>query len=311
MSAAPVTPFAPLFAQLTQAMSAEGSPPVRHEIGTQRDAAHTADDRIVWIMGPPGTGIEVVERPFQLPGDVTPDDQAWDFLVSIYGYDLTRAGSLHALLVASLDNIVGPPEGAAPSDDYAPAELTGTVDLRAWLWPSLALSGLALTFVAPYPVTVAMPAASLASPVDAAVAIRDALRAIGSPVLVGLARGADGERFLRLSIPADPLGTVAPTITLDPDAADSACAVLGIDGTPAIGAAPTMPYRPGYRVGKSEPGPRGGTVEAGAWGLVVPVRLYLPIRSLSYVPAIIQQTAFTVAAATDTGEDIAITNPAS
>ncbi len=116
MSVAPVTPFADLFAKLTQGMSAEGSPPVRHELGTQRDAEHTADDRIVWIPD----GLEAVIRPFTLPDDVTPDDQAWDFKVSIYGSDLARVGSLHSLLVGWLDLIVGPEQGCSPSDDAAP-----------------------------------------------------------------------------------------------------------------------------------------------------------------------------------------------
>lgn len=305
MSTSPITPFDTIFARLTQGMSAEGSPPVRHEIGTQADAAHTADDRIVWIPD----GIETVIRPFTLPADVTPDDQAWDFKVSIYGSDLARVGALHSLLVGWLDLLVGPEQGAPPSEDAAPAELTGSVDLGAFLYPWTGLDGLALTFLSPYPVTVQMPAGSLASPVAVALAIRDALRAIGSPVLVTLDKGEDGARCLRLSLPADVLATDPPTIALDPTAPLSACDALGFDDAPAIGAAPSMPYRPGYKVAKSQPGPRGGTVDAGAWGLIVPVRLFLPIRSMSFVPAMIQRVSITVAAATSTGENIAVENP--
>lgn len=301
MSVAPVTPFDPLLAQLTQAMSAEGSPPVRHELGTQRDAAHTADDRVVWIP----ISIDAVNRDFTLPDDLVQTWQAWEFIVSIYGYDLARVGLLHELLVGQIDELIGPRPGSAPSADHRPADMIGSVDLAAFAYPFAGLDGLALTFSAPYPVTVPMPAGSLADPIALAVSIGAALRAIGSFVLATLEQGNAGELYLRLSLPADPLSTEAPSIALDPAAPLSACGVLGFDATPAIGAAPSNAYRPGYDVAKSQPGPRGGTPEAGGWGLIVPVTLYLPIRSIHWIRAMIQRTQFEVLA----DDDLAVSNP--
>ncbi len=308
MSTAPLTPFDDLFAKLTQAMSAEGSPPIRHEVGTQASSVFTADERVIWVMGPAGTGIETVVRPFQLPDCASPNDQAWDWRVEIHGPSLLRVGEIHSLLVGWTDLLIGPEQGAAPSADATPAEAVGTVDLATLSYPTSDLDGLALTFTLPYPLTVTMPAGPLDSPIALAVAVGQALRASGIGVLVALDRGDTTERYLRLTMPADPLTDIAPTFALDPAAADSACAVLGFDDTPAIGSAPTMPYRPGYKIGKSE-GAKGGTVDAGAWGLVVPVRLFQPVKALVFPPAIIQRVQLLTSAATSTGENIATETP--
>ena len=304
MSAPPLFPFAPLLAQLEQAMSAPGSPPVRHEATTQRDAGQTGDDRVTWIT----TNIETVTRPFALPDGVTPMDQAWDNDVTIYGSSLARAAQLHALLAGWIDLLIGPEQGAAPSPDASPAIVSGTVDLTSLLYPTSILDGLSLTFTAPLAMTVAMPTGPLASWVAIMTGINNALRAAGSPVLASVVRGDSGERYLSLVLAGDVLSTDAPTIALDPDAADSACAALGFDATPAVGAAPSNPYRPGYKIGKAE-GPTGGTIDAGAWAIKVPVRLFAPIYSQVDGRAPILSVASTVYAATDTGEDLALSNP--
>ena len=96
-----------------------------------------------------------------------------------------------------------------------------------------------------------------------------------------------------------------PLVNLDPAAPLSACGVLGFSAAPAIGAAPSNAYRPGYDVAKSQPGPRGGTPEAGGWGLIVPVTLYLPIRSIHWIRAMIQRTQFEVLA----DDETAVSNP--
>lgn len=304
MSASPQTPFDPLFAQLTEAMSAQPAARVPNEVGTQSDTIITGDERVVWIP----VKVATVIRPFNFQESVTPTDQAWDWLVNIYAGSLDRAGEIHALLVAYLDLIVGPEQGCAPSDDASAATTVGTVDLRAWLWPSSLLAGTTLDFTAPMALSVDMPAGSLAGPVEAAVAVQAALRAAGLPVLASLRRDREaGTASLALTLPADPVLPDAPTFTLDPDVEGSACALLGFtgEGATATGSGPTTPYRPGYVVGDFE-GPKGGTLDAGQWALSGPVRLFLPVRSITWVPATVQRATLTIAAATSTGENIAV-----
>ncbi len=301
MSASPGTPFDALFAQLTEAMSAVNAR-VPNEVGTQSDTLLTGDERVVWIP----SKIATVIRPFRFQESVTPTDQAWDWTVVIYAGSLERAGEIHALLVAYLDLIIGPEQGCPPSPDAAPAVLTGATDLSGWLWPSSLLDGLSLSFAAPYPLTVAMPAGPVASPVALAVAVQAALRAAGYPALCSMQRERRAaETYLRLTIPADPLSTEPVALALDPEADASACALLGFDGVPAASQPPSTPYRPGYVVGDFK-GPQGGTIDAGQWSLSGTVRLFLPVRSITWVPAPVQRATLTVTAATSTGEDIAV-----
>lgn len=301
MTASPQTPFDALFAQLTEAMSAERAR-VPNEVGTQSDTILTGDERVVWIP----LKIATVIRPFAFQESITPTDQAWDWTVVIYAGSLERAGEIHALLVAYLDLIIGPEQGCPPSDDASPATLTGTVNLRDWLWPSSLLDGLSLSFTAPYPLTVAMPAGPVASPVALAVAVQRELRAAGYPALATLRRDAESRaQRLELTIPADPLLTDPVPLALDPDAAASACAVLGFTAEVASSTPPTTPYRPGYVVSDFA-GPRGGTIDAGQWSLTGTVRLFLPVRSITWIPTPVQRATLTVTAATSTGEDIAV-----
>jgi hypothetical protein len=51
----------------------------------------------------------------------------------------------------------------------------------------------------------------------------------------------------------------------------------------------TRPYRPGYTLGESSPGPRGGDATARGWGMIVPVTLYAPMRSTQSPLAPIQR----------------------
>lgn len=301
MTASPQTPFDALFSQLTEAMSAERAR-VPNEVGTQSDTILTGDERVVWIP----EKIATVIRPFCFQESITPTDQAWDWTVVIYAGSLARVGEIHALLVAWLDLIIGPEQGCPPSDDATDATLTGTTNLRDWLWPSTLLDGLSLTFALPYPLTVAMPAGPIASPVALAVAVQRALRAAGYPALATLERDAESRaQRLALTIPADPLLTDPVPLALDPDAPASACALLGFDGEVALSAPPSTPYRPGYVVSDFA-GPRGGTIDAGQWSLSGTVRLFLPVRSITWIPTPVQRATLTVTAATPTGEDIAV-----
>lgn len=298
MSASPATPFDALFAQLTEAMSTSGAR-VPNEVGTQSDTITTGDERVVWVP----SKIATVIRPFNFAPSVTPTDQAWDWTVQIYAPSLQRAGEIHALLVAWLDLIIGPEQGCAPSDDGADAVLLGSTNLRAWLWPSSLLDGLSLTFAAPYALTVAMPTGALAGPVEAAVAIQAALVAASCPVLCSLRRDrTEGTASIALSLPFDPLVTVAPVVQVE---AGDAATLLGLSTDAATGASPSYPYRPGYVVGDFD-GPKGGTLDAGQWALSGPVRLFLPVRSVTWIPVPVQRATLTVTAATSTGENIAV-----
>lgn len=300
MTASPSTPFDDLFARLSQGMSAEGSPPVLHEVGTAADAEHTADDRVVWIP----VGLSAVVRTFQQPDGASPDHQAWDWNVSIYGETLARVGELHSLLVGWLDLLIGPEQGAPASTDATAPAIDGTVNVGAWLYPSHTLASAVLTLTEPRAIALTLPAGSLGHPRAIAGAIATALRDAELPITAALTRSG-AEAYLRLEGATSPDGTDPATITV----ADSgAGALLGLAGT-STGTAATQPYRPGYSVGKSQPGPRGGTVDAGGWGLIVPVRLYTPIYSVVWTRAPILDVTSTVYAADDSGEDLAISTP--
>lgn len=300
MTASPQTPFDGLFARLSQGMSAEGSPPVTHEVGTAADAEHTADDRVVWIP----VGLTPVVRPFQMPDGASSNDQAWDFNVSIYGASLARVGELHSLLVGWLDLLLGPEQGAPSSGDATAPAIEGTVDLGSWLYPSSTLEGAVLTLTEPRAIGVTLPAGTLASPRAVAGAVNTALRDAELPIVAALRRSGTSA-YLRLEGSISPTSEAPTTITV----ADSgAGALLGLVGT-STGTAATQPYRPGYVVGKSQPGPRGGTVDAGGWGVIVPVRLFVPIYSVAWERAPILSVSSTVYAADDSGEDLAISTP--
>ena len=113
--ASPRHPFELLLEQLTGCMSRKGAP-IRHGFGTQEDAAHTDAGRIVWI--PPATGgLGVGPIPYQLPNEDNPWRQIARFDVSIYAGSPFEVIQRHAELVAWIDLLVGPPQGAPPSED--------------------------------------------------------------------------------------------------------------------------------------------------------------------------------------------------
>ncbi len=300
MTASPQTPFDGLFARLSQGMSAEGSPPIAHEVGTAADAEHTADDRVVWIP----VGLTPVVRPFQMPDGASPDDQAWDWEVSIYGASLARVGEMHSLLVGWLDTLIGPEQGAPGSADAAAPVLTGSVDLGQWLYPTSLLDAAVLTLSEPRAISLTLPAGTLASPRAVAGAVNAALRGASLPITAALSRSG-ASAFLRLEGPVSPTSSTPATITVS---VGGAADILGIAGT-ATGTAATQPYRPGYVIGRSKPGPRGGTVDAGGWGVIVPVRLFVPIYSVAWERAPILDVSSTVYAADASGEDLAISTP--
>lgn len=295
----PITPFADLFAQLSQGMSAAGSVPVVNDVGWQKDAQHTTVDRLAWIP----RSVASEPQDFELPGAVTPWRQACRFDVSIYGSSLDRLLGLHALMVGWLDLLVGPPRGAPPSDDAAPATIRGTVDLAALVYPYSDLAGLSIAVTEPGARSLSFPLTPLSSPQAIASAINVAAQAESGPVAGVRARlVADEEQlFLELLLPTDPLGTAGATLTIDPDADDSACAELGFssddDNVSATGTPATYPYRPGYMVDASaEPGIRGGDLSAQGWGVIVPVTLYRPIPSMQFVTGVIGERPLQVVA---------------
>jgi len=299
MSGPPITPFDPIFAQLTQGMSAAVGTRIVNLVGYEADAQHTRADRVMWIP----RGIATEQQHFELPGATTPWRQGCPFDVSIYGSSLARLYEMHALLVAWLDLIVGPPQGGPPSDDAAPAVLRGTVDLAALLYPYAGLMGLSISVTAPGARSLALPASPVASPQAIATAINLAAQAASGPVQYVLARIVkDGaHRYLELLLESNPLGPPAATLTIDPTAANSACAALGFssadDNITATGAAPTTPYRPGYYVGPSEePWMRGGDAASQGWGMIVPVTLYQPIVSIQFITGVIAAIELQIAA---------------
>jgi hypothetical protein len=308
----PRHPFELLFAMLTQAMSVPGAT-VTHALGTRADTEHTMGDRIMWIP----ERLAVESRPFQLAEAVSQTDQASDFLVSIYGSTYWRVLDLHSALVAELDNLIGPEQGAPPVGDTAPAILTGTVDLELLIYPTSALQNLHLDFTVPLARSFAFPATSLASPQ----AIVDAfnVQVNARPVTVGaphgrLNRGTGDQAFLELYCPTGELDQSAARMTLDPTAVGSACAALGFSSgagnVTATGALPEYPYKPGYRVGASQsPGPRGGDLASSAWGVIVPVRLYQPVRSYQFLIGTTQIVPITAAASGGAGADDTLENP--
>jgi hypothetical protein len=113
--ASPRHPFELLLEQLTGCMSRRGAP-IRHGFGTQEDASHTDADRIVWIP-PAAGGLGVGPIPYQLPNAENPWRQIARFDVSIYGGSPFAVFQRHADLVAWIDLLVGPPQGAPPLAD--------------------------------------------------------------------------------------------------------------------------------------------------------------------------------------------------
>ncbi len=302
----PVSPFNTLLAQLTQGMSAARGQRVPNELGWQKGAQHTTEERVVWKPAP----LDVQSAPFQLPDLTTPWRQASNFLVEIMATSYDRVLEIHALLVAWLDLIVGPPMGSVPSDDAVPARIRGTEDLNLLAFPYSGLIGKTLDFVAPLKRTFEFPAGDLAN-VDAIAAAINAqsyvsrtnapAQAAALPTIARIAREGDAA-YLELMLPTDPLGTVGATLSVNTATADSACPILGIEGNDSdiatnTGTAPTRPYRPGYFVGESqEPGVRGGDLSSQGWGVIVPVTLYRPIVSMQFLRGVVLETPTEVVA---------------
>lgn len=306
------SPFDLLFAQLTQGMTARDtsasgqkrSTPITNELGRQKDAAQTQADRLVWVA----RDVAIRERPFLLPQDNSQNDQVTTFDVAIYGSSFARVLDLHAWMAGVIDNLIGPPMGCAPSDDTAPATLTGTVDLATLVYPFAGLAGLSLQVTLPLSRSLAF-ADSYADPVAIAVGINVAARAAKLDILASLTWGDDGARFLVLTMPQDALDPRAHTLTIDPDAASSACSVLGFsagDGNITAATTPaSSPYRPGYLIGPSSKPVSGGDLDSSGWGMTVPVELRRPTISTHYLLGMIQSTPFDVFA----DDDLAISNP--
>jgi len=306
------SPFDLFFAQLTQGMTARAtsasgqrrSTPIANELGAQKDAAQTQADRLVWIP----RDVSIKSRNFLLPQDNSQDDQVTTFDVAIYGSSFTRALDLHLWMASIVDNLIGPPQGCAPSADTAPAVLTGTVDLAALLYPFAGLAGLSLQVTAPLSRALAFED-SYADPVSIATGINAAARAAKIDLLASLTWGDDGARFLVLTMPQDALDPRARTLTIDPDAASSACSVLGFsagDGNVSAATTPaSSPYRPGYLIGPSSKPVAGGDLDSSGWGMTVPVELRRPTISTHYLLGMIQSTPFDVLA----DDDLAVSNP--
>lgn len=293
MSTSPQTPFDTLFAQLTQGMSPAHGSKVVNNVGYDTDAQHTQVERLAWIP----RRIRSEFQPFEIPGVTTPRRQAWTFDVSICGNSLVRLGALHSLLVGWLDIEVGPELGCPPSDDAAPAILRGTVDLATLVYPYSGLAGLSIAVTVPGARSIAFPMSPLTSPLDIALAVNQTALAATGPVQFVRGRIVrDGASlFLELLLPTDPTGTTGATLTIDPTAANSACAALGFSSgdsnITATGTPPTTLYRPGYQVAESiEPGIRGGDGSAQMWGAIFPATLYLPIVSLQSLTGVIAET---------------------
>ncbi len=260
MSTPPLTPFDSILARLTQGMSAAHSSPIVNIVGWQLDTMATVD-HIQWIPG----NVSVDQQHFQIPGTTTPWRQVVLFDVHVQGSSLDRVLGLHSLLVAWLDIIVGPPQGGPPSSDETPAVLTGTADLAALSYPYSGLAGLSIKVTVPGARTLTFPSSPLATPQAIATAINLAAMATRGPTSLVRARivKEGAERYLELLTPSDPLGTAGSTLTIDPTAANSACAALGFSSGDTnitdTGTPPVRPYAPGYVVGTTTPpGIRGG-----------------------------------------------------
>jgi len=315
VSTPPLTPFNRVFAKLTQGMSAARGSRVVNEVGWQKDAQHTTEDRLVWIP----QGLAPEQQHFEIPGATTPFLQASRFDVSIYGSSYDRLSGLHSLLVAWLDIVQGPPQGGPPSEDSAPAVLRGTVDLATLVYPYSGLVGLSIKVTLPGARDIAFPSTPVTGPRDIATAINVAAQAASGPVAYLRARIVkDGPaRYLELILPSDPLGTAGATLTIDPAAANSACAALGFSSGDSnitdTGTPPTRPYAPGYFVGDTEaPGIRGENTSAQGLGVIVPVTLYRPIVSWEFPQGVIASTEIQIAATGgDTPDEVVIDATAS
>lgn len=306
------SPFDLFLRQLTQGMTARDTAqsgqkrttPITNEIGQQADAAQTQADRLVWV--PRSAAIR--ERPFLIPQDNSQYDQGVTFDVAIYGSSLLRVLDLHAWMTGVTDNLIGPPAGSAPSDDAAPAVLTGTVDLATLLYPLQDLAGLTLQVTSPLARSLAF-ADSYEDPVSVAVGINVAARAARVDLLASLTWGDDGARYLVLTLPQDALDPRAVTLTLDTSAPLSAGAVLGFSAGAHNVTATTTPasnaYRPGYAIGPSSRPIAGGDLDSSGWGMVVPVELRRPTISTHYLLGMIQSTPFDVLA----DDFTAVSNP--
>lgn len=318
MSNAQRSPIDRLLKQLTNALTAQSAAtgvrsPVTCEISTQADAALSQSDRIVFVP----KKLAIKDRPFSMPDDLSQNDQAMTFAVSIYGSSLLRVYDLHAWFAGILDLIEGPLQGCSPSDDAAPAILTGSVDLASLEYPTALLDGLSLAFLAPVPPSgSATPSAARVVSFDGlydrpsaiAVAINAGAREAKINVLASLDRDADtGVVRLVLTSPQDALVPVPHALTLDPDAAASACAVLGFtaddDNITALSTPASVPYRPGYLIGEGEPGPRGGDLAASGWAVTMPVELRRPAISTHWLTGIIESVPYEVDADGDVVTD--------
>ncbi len=290
----PVSPFNRLFAQLTQGMSAARGQRVVNELGWQKDAQHTTEERAVWIPGPVGTEPQA----FQLPDMTTPWRQASRFDVAIYGSSYDRFLTMHGLLVAWLDLLEGPPMGSVPSGDETPATIRGASDLNLLAFPYSGLAGLTLDFVRPLKRTLTFPGTPLASVNAIAATINALAAAVPLNYRARIVR-EDGEAFLELLLPTDPLGTEGSALSLTTLPATSANDVFSFpvdDGGVAsgVGTPATEPYRPGYLIGEGTPGPRGMDLQSQGVGAVVPVTLYRPIVSIQFLAGVVLETPIEV-----------------
>ena len=306
------SPFDLFLAQLTQGMTAlavnrsgqRSSTPITNEIGMRADAAQTQADRLVWVP----RSVQIKERPFLLPQDNSQNDQVVTFEVAIYGGSLLRVLDLHAWMVGVTDNLIGPWMGSAPSDDAAPAVLTGTVDLATLTYPYAGLAGLFLQVTAPLSRQIAF-AASYDDPVAIAVGINAEARAKRIDLLASLTWGDDGARYLVLTLPQDALDPRPRTLTLDTTDPLSAGVLLGFSAASHNVTATTTPassaYRPGYLIGPTTQPIQGGDLDSSGWGMVVPVELRRPTISTHYLLGMVQSTPFDVYA----DDDLAVSNP--
>ncbi len=304
----PRHPWTTLLRQLTQAMSADGSP-VLHSFGPQAASAPSAADRVEWTNPRVGT----VKRNFRLTEDVCQVDQAVTFEVTIHGTSFMRALDLHALLVAWLDELTGPTLGGAPSPDAVDPLLLGSVNLAALSYPYVGVEGLTLDFTAPMRRVLTFPLSTIASP-SAFIPLLQGLAAAAGmvndgTVLFRIAAVSATESYLEIRGITDPLSGVASSLTLDPTVVGSACAALGFVASvnaSSTGTAPTTPYKPGYRVGDASKPCAGGTVSAGAWSLTVPVTLLRPAVAKHWLPGMIQSTPLTTRTADADGSNAEI-----
>jgi len=319
-TSAPRHPHEVLFAKLSQAMSAPGAV-VRHDLGPKAAAAAGVGDRIEWIP----VALRAAPARFQFPGGITAADQVIDYEVTIHGSSFARMLELHAQLAATLENLIGPEGGSPPSDDAAPATLTGAVDLTTFSYPFSGLIGTTLNVLADgLARALSLPSSPVASPRAIVDALNMASNAVPAAGMSGALRynahfridiGVAGEEYLGIysaTVLTDPFPSGA-TLILDPATLTSACGMLGFSSLEgnisSTGTGPSKRYQPGYQIGESDK-PTGGNLVAGGWAVVLPVTLYQPIMAERYLVGTIQTVPLTVTNSVDgTSPDESITNP--